>query len=1263
MALFFLFFLALLQLEQSRCFLRSIPTSLLPQRPLFTSVNDERTEKQFFDSMNVNANGNHNNRRRQPSSADDQGLSRGNGGRVYSNNHSNREASYNDNKGNQNINRGMYNLESSCEDLDVESQKLLSSLEDVASNRNYNDLAQRLKNIASRSDSRPFARNARLNLIFANHVAKVLEPIADKMDSNDATNALWSMGRLGFRFHNQQHRRVALRLLGQLCNESCTARQVTTSLGGLARINMRYTQLDEENQSVLVNMISTVAALVNDREICNMMHSVSKIGIPWSRFPRNTQDNLLNSIIRERDGLQGQQGAMTLYSLGNVGMDISYATPAIRDNLYIIMSSVLEDALKRDKSFLRSADGRYIAQQVSNAIYGFAKLGVSYQEIPTNLLKKIEDTLIHLMPYMNEQEVSNTVYSHGIMGCSWLNEDKDNTDNSNTCMTLPLKEVLRSNIIRSIGSMVPQGVSNTLYGMSLMGANWEEMGVDYQYGVLEAVIRSLGTPRYGEEQNNNQGHNRNNYNRQTGNTSNRYGSNVSPQAVANIIYSLGVCGASWQSFPPQVKSAIRQGLVDYGNELSSQEISNVIYGLGSLRACFSNLDKSIVDVLTEQLDRVATQTKTIPNSDINGGSMNGSGRRKEATNPRFESVSGTRVSESTGSMSYMGLNEQEVCATLHGFAKMDADWNMLPEALRYTMLNCIHNLAKMGNLCLACSVYSLGILGAHWKGLPTGIRNLLLQSALSSRLSDQTIANVVYGLSLLEANWDKLDKGWNQLIIHSLSQKDCFTDIVPQHIANTLWGLAKLDATWQNLPKENLESAFIMCKDRFNCQETSNIFYGLGLMDVRWDDLSLEFRRGLYDAVIRTSDKMTVQEVANVMYSLTLVSYDSISYTYDSTCGSSYIDKVSGMSIGSGDGISTGNAHIDNSVSNYHSMTYIMSTAEKRIIYEEKIDTSQSQYKYAVIDKGHTDQSNNRGREGNSIDLVADTLINPRHTTITTTTPLPHKSGKNTLSSNELLWKLHEAVLKVFSRINVDEYCKENYDQFAMYFEMMRTIEGGNELVEKVLGRIPRTSGPCATIPSRLHASVIAAMLDTLNENGGTEFTVVHEFIGLHGVMPIDAAVYHGNRLIALVEIDGEFHYKGDNKGILRRKDHYKTFLYSLHFPQVPMFRVRSDQCKAVGIEMAANALASWIRSRVPIDAKTNTEVSTTTRKRTTKAISKASATKTATKRKAATTTKTVAKSVAKKKTTTITSALNGGADGVVKRPRGRPRKNPIPEE
>lgn len=171
------------------------------------------------------------------------------------------------------------------------------------------------------------------------------------------------------------------------------------------------------------------------------------------------------------------------------------------------------------------------------------------------------------------------------------------------------------------------------------------------------------------------------------------------------------------------------------------------------------------------------------------------------------------------------------------------------------------------------------------------------------------------------------------------------------------------------------------------------------------------------------------------------------------------------------------------------------------------------------------------------------------------------------------IWNIHEILIKLFKQTNPELFEKENFDQFAIYFELMRAVPKGTKLVMDILGYQPRTSGPSATIPSKLHATTSYSMLTHLLKHS-LEFDIFNEFSGLHGVFPIDTAVYYKNELVALVEIDGEYHYKSQQ---LRRKDRLKDYLYRHHYSNIPLYRMKYDQINIIGTSKAGQALADWI--------------------------------------------------------------------------------------
>ena len=75
--------------------------------------------------------------------------------------------------------------------------------------------------------------------------------------------------------------------------------------------------------------------------------------------------------------------------------------------------------------------------------------------------------------------------------------------------------------------------------------------------------------------------------------------------------------------------------------------------------------------------------------------------------------------------------------------------------------------------------------------------------------------------------------------------------------------------------------------------------------------------------------------------------------------------------------------------------------------------------------------------------------------------------------------------------------------------------------------------------------------------------------------MSSNLSVFLHDELVALVEVDGETHYKQSSQQ-LRRKDKLKEYLYMRNY-QLPLYRMRLDQIMALGFNGAGKALAQWL--------------------------------------------------------------------------------------
>ena len=134
------------------------------------------------------------------------------------------------------------------------------------------------------------------------------------------------------------------------------------------------------------------------------------------------------------------------------------------DHLFNVAYYVMLETRGKDYQTISQND-KNLAQQASNTIYGLAKMGAEYKQLPSKTQGIIEESLCNIMDKMNEQEVANTVYSMGVMGAKW--------------QELPPKtrDTIHDMVVQRYDRMITQGVSNIIYGMGLMGINWHEVRI------------------------------------------------------------------------------------------------------------------------------------------------------------------------------------------------------------------------------------------------------------------------------------------------------------------------------------------------------------------------------------------------------------------------------------------------------------------------------------------------------------------------------------------------------------------------------------------------------------------------------------------------------------------------------------------------------------------------------------------------------------------------------------------------------------------
>jgi len=172
---------------------------------------------------------------------------------------------------------------------------------------------------------------------------------------------------------------------------------------------------------------------------------------------------------------------------------------------------------------------------------------------------------------------------------------------------------------------------------------------------------------------------------------------------------------------------------------------------------------------------------------------------------------------------------------------------------------------------VACSTYSMGLLGAVWDELPSAFGHQITKATILKPLNDQQFSNTLYGLSLMQAKWVAFHPTMREALVNNLANTSVFQEDVPQHVSNSIWALSKMDALWSEMPAANLQSSVLRCSQRFSHQELANTIYGIANMEAAWSEISLNVTLSLEKSLRNLADKVTVQ--VSVLMSLYIYIY------------------------------------------------------------------------------------------------------------------------------------------------------------------------------------------------------------------------------------------------------------------------------------------------------------------------------------------------------------------------------------------------------
>ena len=186
-----------------------------------------------------------------------------------------------------------------------------------------------------------------------------------EVTASDLSDWLWSLPRVGFRLRNKTHLELYLSILNLFCAfENVTPRQLTTSLGGLSRMRLRWSSQSNYIKTAILKALDETALLFNDREVGNVLHSLQALQVSWSLdLTPSIRQKLLTTFANNAPLLVSQQGSMAIYGLGIMGCLLDQLEPQTQQKIFEVAVIVTRES--------NEESSREVAQQVVLTVFLF----------------------------------------------------------------------------------------------------------------------------------------------------------------------------------------------------------------------------------------------------------------------------------------------------------------------------------------------------------------------------------------------------------------------------------------------------------------------------------------------------------------------------------------------------------------------------------------------------------------------------------------------------------------------------------------------------------------------------------------------------------------------------------------------------------------------------------------------------------------------------------------------------------------------------
>jgi len=671
--------------------------------------------------------------------------------------------------------------------------------------------------------------------------------------------------------------------------QSMDVSQLSSSLWALGKIGFLWDELSFDMQRTINQGITSTSTSMSPMCVANTIHGLSNLRVHWEAMPSSVRACLIDAMQSSINHMKEQEASNTISGLGRLGVSWN--------SLHLTLRTSLGDAFADSLPVLGP-------KGLAMSVHGLGRMAANISSLPSSFRENIMVAICNISSVINAQEVANILYGLGKIGSRFADSSTSTLPADRRYVTQCAKTQLLKALTRVAPKMGAQGISNSLWGLMLMHAQWRNLAYTQRQVILQTLSRELC---HMDEQ-------------QVGNTVYSLGAlgltwkelkigeaakgegkleddlvfalqeklpHMTPSGVVMTLMGLGNLQAHWKTLPISFRTQLTDALVRVLRSASDRTVSSLLYSLTVCSIHWNDLDDKVQSAIQESIARTywdATSNLTTPS----------------ATNKTVVVSQQDEITSDASAMSLMAMGSASAAAFLlqEYSDRVNTSQIILPISSKseqqVSVLAAVNNSNytgrkytpfSSGNVDLALEktfgtsgreyhiVYTLGLLQVTWDKLEISAQKSIANS-LATRLpgmDEQGVVNSLYGLSSVGVKWFQLDEVTKAALLRAVTRVS--ESMGEKGVAVTVLSLAKMDLCWKDDLKESEKDSIrraIARQSNIGEHALSSLLYGLGKLSRKWEDLQPDVRLALKTSIVvcHINNKCTPQGVANSLYGM-----------------------------------------------------------------------------------------------------------------------------------------------------------------------------------------------------------------------------------------------------------------------------------------------------------------------------------------------------------------------------------------------------------